>query len=213
VSISEIIRAEPLSRTTIGRARPAPPTPGPRALVAPPAFPDIEPGQLWLIELPAAKALPSETLRRTLARANVVIYDCSLAAATAALLPIGGYAEPAAAVEGGVDPAAERCVRFARDGWSVARLLSPRPPRRQRGEQVRRLAAALDTAKIPAALRVTLWAETPEGAAEPVETRLGDLPEAVLAQPRDARLTIDIAALDSGAAMRLNAVAANGLAG
>jgi hypothetical protein len=208
VSISEIIPAEPLSRTTIGRARPAPLT-----MVAPPVFPDIEPGQLWLIELPAAKAMPSEMLCRTLARANVVIYDRSLAAATAALLPIGGYAEPAAAVEGGVDPAAERCVRFARDGWSVARLLSPRPPRRQRGEQVRRLAAALDAARIPAALRVTVWAETPEAPAEPIETRLGDLPEAVLAQPRDTRLTIVIDALDSGAATRLHAVAANGLAG
>ena len=208
MSISEIIRAEPLSRTTSGRPRPAPLTPAPSA-----AFPDIEPGQLWLIELPAAKAMPSEMLRRTLARANVVIYDRSLAAATAALLPIGGYAEPAAAAEGGVDPAAERCVRFAQDGWSVARLLSPRPPRRQRGEQVRRLAAALDTAKIPAALRVTLWAETPDCAAEPVEMRLGDLPEAVLAQPRHARLTIVIAALDSGASARLHAVAANGLAG
>jgi hypothetical protein len=208
VSISEIIRAEALGRTTTGRARPALPTPGPS-----PAFPDIEPGQLWLIELPAAKAMPSETLRRTLAQANVVIYDRSLAAAIAALLPIGGYAEPAAAVEGGVDPAAERCVRFAQDGWSVARLLSPHPPRRQRGEQVRRLAAALDAAKIPAALRVTVWAETPDGAVEAVETRLGDLPEAVLAQPRDTRLTIVIAALDSGAAARLHAVAANGLAG
>jgi hypothetical protein len=213
VSITEIIRAEPLSRTTIGHARPASPTPGPLTLVAPPAFPDIEPGQLWLIELPAAKTLPNETLRRTLARANVVIYDRSLAAVTAALLPIGGYAEPAAVTEGSIDPSAERCVRFAREGWSVVRLLPARLPQRQRGEQISRLAAALDTAKISAALPVTVWAETPDGVAEPVDMRLGDLPSAVHAQPRDTRLTIVIAALDSGAAARLHAVAVNGLAG
>jgi hypothetical protein len=79
----------------------------------------IRPGQLWLIEVSSA-ADPPASVRQALAEANVVIYDRALGPLVAGLLPLGGYAEPAA--EGQLDAAAERCAHFARDGWSVVRL-------------------------------------------------------------------------------------------
>jgi hypothetical protein len=83
-----------------------------------PPLPDVVPGQLWLIELDAACPMPVAA-HQVLDRANVVIYDRILGDMVAQGLPLGGYAEPAL----GAEPAAARSVRFARDGWSVARLL------------------------------------------------------------------------------------------
>ena len=87
----------------------------------PPAVAGIMPGQFWRIEV-APQGTPSEKMRRALAEANVVIYDRALAPLVAALLPLGGYAEPAPTRDGAADPAADRCTSFARDGWSVLRL-------------------------------------------------------------------------------------------
>src|SRR5262249_54472663 len=83
-----------------------------------PSLPEVAPGQLWLIELDAACPMPVAA-HQVLDRANVVIYDRVLGDTVAQGLLLGGYAEPAL----GAEPAAARSVHFARDGWSVARLL------------------------------------------------------------------------------------------
>jgi hypothetical protein len=88
-------------------------------------LPVMRPGQLWLVELPAAAPEFAPLEHRALRNANVVIYDRALAPTVAHFLPLGGYAEPVASSDGQRGAGAERCVRFARDGWSVARLFSP----------------------------------------------------------------------------------------
>jgi len=179
----------------------------------PPAtFPDIGPGQLWLIEAPADGA-PSALLHRVLDRVNVVIYDRSLADIVARSLPLGGYAEPAARTDETNDPAAARAVRFACDGWSVARLVPARPTQRERIVRVRRLIEELAATKAAAETAVTVRGELADGVCEPTETRLSRLDQVVVTYPRDAQLTTVIRGINGHAAARLQAVAGNGLAG
>jgi hypothetical protein len=203
VSISEIIPAE----QSVGTA-----PRGHRRLAALPALPDIAPGQLWLVELPTASGAPSTPASHAVDGANVVIYDRALAEWLAASLPLGTYAEPAPAATGLGDAAASRCVRFARDGWSVARLLPARLPQRERARRVRDVVDELVAAKVSGALPVSVLAEI-GGVAERTDTRLDRLTDTVATYGRDARLTIVIGAFAAGAAARLHAVAANGLAG
>ena len=56
---------------------------------------------------------------RALTTANLVIYDRPLAKTLATILPLGGYAEPAASIDQSQDRPLERCLSFAQDGWSV----------------------------------------------------------------------------------------------
>ena len=63
------------------------------------ATPAVEPGQLWFIELPGTKADLSVIEYRALTTANLVIYDRPLAKTLATILPLGGYAEPAASID------------------------------------------------------------------------------------------------------------------
>src|SRR4051794_6262554 len=79
--------------------------------------PEIEPGQIWLLEcVPASLSAFHAGL---LARANVVLYEPALAAAVAKSLPLGGYAERLQAVAASGPIIAPRALRFAADGWSV----------------------------------------------------------------------------------------------
>src|SRR5260370_27667976 len=95
------------------------------ATLGPSALPVMRPGQLWLVELPATRPEFAPLEYRALSNANVVIYDRALAPTVARFLPLGGYAEPAASSDGQSGAGFARCVRFARDGWSVARLFYP----------------------------------------------------------------------------------------
>jgi len=174
----------------------------------PPTLPAIRPGQLWLVELPATGA-PFAPACHVLDDANVVIYDRALADTVAEALPLGGYAEPAAAQS---EAAAARCVRFARDGWSVARLLPTRLPQRERTRRVQDMVDELAAAHMAGRLAVTILAEA-DGGEERFEVRFDDLAAAVASYPRDTRLAIVIDAFIVDAAARLHAVAANGLAG
>lgn len=201
MSICEISLGSPPAVTAPRQRRPAAPAP----------LPDIVPGQVWLVEMPAIDGALSTPLRRVLEAVNVVIYDRGLAERLAKSLPLGSYAEPAAANRLG-DAAASRSVRFARDGWSVVRLVPARPAQRERGRRVRNLVEELLAAKVAGGIAVSIMTDT-DGIADRVETRLDRLAEAVAAYPRDARLLIAIGAFDAGAAPRLRAVAANGLAG
>ncbi len=104
---------------------------------APPAefLPDIHPGELWLIERPAAAPLSADE-RRLLAAADIVVYDPGLAPLVGEALPLGGYAEPSGSRAGA---AAERCRRFAGDGWRVVRLVDAARAVPTRAERLRRL--------------------------------------------------------------------------
>lgn len=203
MSISEIFHADPLAHR-LGRA-PAQPVP--------PLLPDITPGQLWLVEAPTAKGAPSASVRHALDGANVVIYDRALAGRLATWLPLGAYAEPADEREDAGDVAAARCIRFARDGWSVARLMPPRLPQRQRVQRVRAFCAALAVAKVPGGVPVRVLAEAAYGIREETRVRLDHLADTVATYDRETRLAIVIEAFAGAATTGLQVVAGNGLAG
>jgi len=179
--------------------------------IDPLALPEIGPGQLWLIELAVENSAPPKLAHHALASANVVIYDRVLAAMVAALLPRGGYAEPAP--EDPQGPGAERCVHFVRDGWSVVRLLRAPATLEMRAERVRDVVQHLGAAKAPGNLPVSVLAASDDGACEKTDARLRDLAASIAAHRLDKRLTIVIGAIGSSAGPRLYAVAANGLAG
>ena len=173
-----------------------------------PPLPDVVPGQLWLIELDAACPMPVAA-HQVLDRANVVIYDRILGDTVAQGLPLGGYAEPAL----GAEPAAARSVRFARDGWSVARLLPAGLSPRERTRRVQDIVDELAVSGAAGRLPVTILAEAADGIEERLDVRFDNLAAVVASYPRDTRLTIVIDAAAGGPAVRLHAVAANGLAG
>jgi hypothetical protein len=85
-------------------------------------LPDLAGGQFWLIEISPTNEL-STLHRKIVTESNVIIYDRSLEAIVAEALPLGGYAEPDSSAQ-----AAQRCVRFVRDGWSVVRLVDRQTP-------------------------------------------------------------------------------------
>lgn len=182
--------------------------PRPRPHPALLALPDIAPGQLWLIELDGSGLIPTAA-RRVLDQANVVIYDRALADTVAQALPLGGYAEPALRSE----PAAARGVRFAREGWSVLRLLPTGLAPRERTRRVQDIVDELAASGMAGRSPVAILAEAANGIEERLDVRFDDLAAVVASYPRDARLTIVADASAGGAAVGLHAVAANGLAG
>jgi len=200
VSITEIIPAESLTGTSPCRQSND---------AARQTLPTVRPGQIWLVELPVEGA-PFAPACHVLDSANVVIYDRGLENAVAEALPVHGYAEPAAAAN---EAAAVRCVRFARDGWSVARLLPTGLPQRERTRRVQDFVDQLAAAGLPGRLPVSILAEGADGIEERLEARFDDLTTVVASFPRDTRLAIVIEAFPGGVAARLHAVAANGLAG
>lgn len=88
-------------------------------------LPDLAGGQVWVIEISLTDEL-SSLHRKIVNESNVIIYDRSLEAIAAKALPLGGYAEPDSPAQ-----AAQRCVRFARDGWNVVRLVDRQTPAHQ----------------------------------------------------------------------------------
>jgi hypothetical protein len=161
-----------------------------------------------LVDL-APGEVPSGPARHVLDAANVVIYDRALTASVADGLPLGSYAEPAS----GSEAAASRSVRFERDGWSVARLLPAGLSPRERTRRVQDVVDELAAAKVAGRLPVTILAEAADGIEERIEARFDDLTAIVASFPRDTRLAIVIDAFTGSIGARLNAVAANGLAG
>lgn len=82
----------------------------------------IAPGQIWLVEWRPDRQADSRE-RALIAAVDVVIYDPGLSDVMAAALPLGIYGEPASAIASDT-PGAERCARFARDGWRVVRIVA-----------------------------------------------------------------------------------------
>ena len=198
MSIVEIFPAEGIAETTTRLRRAA----------AAPIFPVIVPARLWLVQMPSDGAAPAP-IRHAIDVANVVIYDRTLADAVAGALPIGNYAEPA----GQNKATAARCVRFARDGWSVARLLPARLPQRERTQRVRDIVDEFAAEKITGRFPVTIMAVAMDAIEERFEARIDDLIAIADSYPHDTILAIAINAFGEGTAARFGAVAANGLAG
>ncbi len=167
------------------------------------ALPAIGPGELWLVEWPPGQALGAAE-QKLIEAANVVVYDRSLAAAVAAALPLGGYAEPALG-----EAAIDRCVRFARDGWSVVRLIGAGTQRG--GGEIRAFAARLRGRGIADEPTVRLFADSGDSAGMD-EASLRDL-DAILEGERDHRLIVAFSGVAAGGVSPLGAVVANGLAG
>jgi hypothetical protein len=141
-------RQAPASFAPARRLRSAQASDGYHSAIATPALPKVQPGQLWFVELPQADLALSPLEHCALRTANVVVYDRALAPVVASVLPLGGYAEPAAADDVVFNTAAERCRRFARDGWSAVRLVDPRAlSGRQRVEKIRRLSGRMLSAE------------------------------------------------------------------
>src|SRR5947207_11623703 len=112
-----------LERPPLDRPRPAPPrrpTSGRRERPENAAAPIAGPGRLSLIERCGGEPGLTSAEQAALAGANIIVYERSLAALVAAVLPLGGYAEPAPEARQSPNrPVFERCLNFALDGWSV----------------------------------------------------------------------------------------------
>ena len=179
-------------------------------------LPVVRPGKLWLVELPATAPDFAPLEYRALSNANVVIYDRVLAPTVARLLPLGGYAEPAAPTDGQPGAGSERCVRFVRDGWSVARLFYPCfQSGRDRLDKIRQLSHPLLGLATPADLPVQIFVSAGRGRYERTETRLSrlDVIIAGYASVRSSTFTIVLDVTDTGGAPRFSVASANGLAG
>jgi hypothetical protein len=175
-----------------------------------PALPILRPGQLWYVELPSAEPTLAPLEHLALTTANVVVYDRALAPTVARFLPIGGYAEPAAPSDGASDASLERCLRFTRDGWSVARLIDPG---RERVGMIRQLSERLLRAN--ASVSPVMVFANAGGAYENSKADLDQLGDIIDARRFDqpVTLTIIFSGLDVKAAPRFAVASANGLAG
>jgi hypothetical protein len=181
-----------------------------------PALPIVQPGQLWFVELPSAGPALSPLEYRALTTANVVIYDRVLAQTVARFLPLGGYAEPAAPSDGVHDAAAERCLHFARDGWSVARLIVPGVlSERERVEKIRRLSARVLNSEGPVDRQVLVFANAGAGRYAKGAAELDELAEIVETGgvEQSPTLTIVFDAIDTAPTPHFLVASANGLAG
>ena len=184
--------------------------------LGPSELPVMRPGQLWLVELPATAPEVAPLEYRALSNANVVIFDRALAPTVARFLPLGGYAEPAASSDGMSGAGSERCLRFVRDGWSVARLFYPGlQSGRERLDKIRQLSHRLLTSEMPADLPVQIFVSAAPGGYERNETRLYRLDAiiAAYASVQSSTFTIVLDVTDTGGAPRFSVASANGLAG
>ena len=184
--------------------------------LGPSELPVMQPGQLWLVEFPTTAPEFAPLEYRALSDANVVIYDRALAATVARFLPLGGYAEPVASSDGHSCAGSERCVRFVRDGWSVARLFSPCfQSGRDRLDKIRQLSHRLLTIQTPADLPVQIFVSDGRGRYEKSEPQLSRLEALIAANPsvRSSTFTIVLDVTDTGGAPRSCVTSANGLAG
>jgi hypothetical protein len=116
-------------------------------------LPAITPGELWLLPPPGLGTEIGSLARHALTKANVIIYDRAVVDLVATILPLGGYAEPASS------DGMRRCIQFARDGWSVVRLLADTPSREGVDECFVALVAKLRRAGAPTDLAVSRFTE------------------------------------------------------
>ena len=176
------------------------------------ALPTIAPGQLWLVEVSpvAAELQPFEL--DAFNSANVVIYDRELTQFVSESLPLGSYAEPAAAYRPFDKAEFERTLRLALDGWSVLRLLGGKIGASDRADRVSRIAARLCAAGIAAELPVQLVSDK-AGAHDTKAVALGDLADATGTYDFSRRVAVVFGTRHNGAGEPSHRVVDNGLAG
>jgi hypothetical protein len=183
--------------------------PGDRAVAAvvPEALPAVRPGQLWYVELPPTGPAGWPLEYQALTTANVVIYDRTLEPTVADYLPLGAYAEPATPG----DKVTERCFGFAREGWSVARLLGHRG---KRVDIIRQLSQGMLEVEAPATIAASIFVNT-HGSYKNIEVELGGLTEVIDAYSLEpaATLTVIFKGVGDGSVPRLAFASSNGLAG
>jgi hypothetical protein len=177
------------------------------AAVVPEALPAVRPGQLWCVELPPTDPVGWPLEYQALTTANVVIYDRSLEPTVAEYLPLGAYAEPATLG----DKVTERCLGFAREGWSVARLLGHRG---KRGDIIRQLSQEMLRIETPATRAASIFVNT-HGSYKNIELELEGLSEIIDAYSLElaATLTVIFKGVGEGSVPSLAFASSNGLAG
>ena len=178
-----------------------------------PALPRIRPGELWVVEQSSTDPHLSPLGHHAITAANVVIYDRSLYPIVAANLPLGGYAEPASLPDGVPDRVFDRCIQFARDGWSVVWFVDHGQPHDARRERIGRLVDQLIGAGCQPSHSVSLFVSANGSPLQQTETELDTLGIAIDATTSEDRLAIAFVAVDAGAAPHLHAISSNGLAG
>jgi hypothetical protein len=174
-----------------------------------PGLPGIQPGQLWVVEQSSTDPHLSPLGHHAITSANVVIYDRALYPIVARNLPPGSYAEPTSP-DGLVDKTLDRCIQFARDGWSVVWLTDRG---RMRDERIARLVERMISAGCPGSLSVMLFTNANGSIPQQTETELGRLAIVIDATTPEVSLAIAFAAVGTGAAPHLHAISSNGLAG
>jgi hypothetical protein len=183
---------------SVGRAVP---------VAVPEALPAVRPGQLWYVELPPTGPAHWPLEYQALTTANVVIYDRTLEPTVAGYLPLGAYAEPATPG----DKVTGRCLGFAREGWSVARLLGHRG---KRVDIIRQLSQGMLGVGAPATIAASIFVNT-HGSYKNIEVELGGLSEVIDAYSLEpaATLTVIFKGVGDGSVPRLAFASSNGLAG
>jgi hypothetical protein len=177
------------------------------------AAPVVGPGRLYLIECCGGGLGLTAAEQAALVGANIIIYERSLAALVAAVLPLGAYAEPAqAAGPEQAGPVFERSLKFALDGWSVVQLIERRPPA-ERTRWVEDAAEQLANAGISSETLVLMLVDAACGGPVRIETRLrlvrGVIDDGGLA----GGVMMVLGPIVPGPAPQIYAFGANGLAG
>ena len=173
----------------------------------PARLPRVRPGELWYVQFLSRQPRLSPLEYSALTTANAVIYDRALAPIVANWLPIGGYAELGAPR----DRAAERCLRFTSDGWSVARLVDLQS---DWVDDLRHLSARLLRVPASAASSVSVIVNA-GGSYQKIEAELPELGDIsrVFGSGEPVTMTIIIDGLETGTAPHFVVASANGLAG
>jgi hypothetical protein len=177
----------------------------PAARVEAAYLPDLEAGQVWVIEISPMDEL-SPLHRDIISDGNVIIYDRSLEAIVAKALPLGGYAEPESSAK-----TIQRCIQFARDGWSVVRLVDPQAPAAHRNKQLQELSLRwqMATAKNEPSVFVSVAkVENGRRVTTPVE-----IDQELAAAIGEGNLTVVFSAIGTAVVPTFASTPENGLAG
>jgi hypothetical protein len=175
------------------------------AIAEPAELPAVSEGQLWVIEISPIDELSTQA-RAVMTDGNVIIYDRSLEAIVAGVLPLGGYAEPVSSAQ-----TVRRCVRLARDGWSVIRLVDRQTPAVRRITHLRELGQCWQRAMMTCKPGVFLLAGTGQNGRR--ITAASEIDRELAAAIDQGDLTVVFSAIGPAVVSTLACTLANGLAG
>lgn len=204
-----------LERPPLDLPRPAPARrPGPERVERPgsAAAPVAGSGRLYLIERCGADLALTAAEREALVGANIIVYERSLAGLVAAVLPLGGYAEPAPEARRSAEPVFERCLKFALDGWRVVQLMERRPPA-ERSRWIEDAVDQLAAAGVSSDTPVRMLVDAVGGGPVDIATRLRSAHAAIDDRDLPGGLIMVLGPIAAGPGPQVYAFGANGLAG